>query len=102
MLYRAMKRMGAAGLAAVMLAAVMAGGPAKAECVPWKSAGALISQNSLIPGNKIYDMVQSKTGGKVISANLCESGGQFVYKIKVLGKKGDVTNLTVDARSGRF
>jgi uncharacterized membrane protein YkoI len=102
MIRRATKRTAVAALT-VLLATAMAGvGPAKAECVPWKSAGALISQNSLIPGNVIYDMVQSKTGGKVISANLCESGGKFVYKIKVLGKKGDVTNHTVDARSGRF
>ena len=70
--------------------------------MPWKSAGAIISQNSLIPGNVIYNMVQSKTGGKVISATLCQNGAQFIYKIVVLGQKGDVQNLTVDARTGRF
>jgi uncharacterized membrane protein YkoI len=89
-----------AGLAAVLSA--VAGAPAQAACVPWKSAGAIIAQNSLIPGNVIYQMVQSKTGGKVISATLCESGGKFVYKIVVLGKTGQVTNLSVDARTGRF
>jgi uncharacterized membrane protein YkoI len=89
-----------AGLAAVLSA--VAGASAQAACVPWKSAGAIIAQNSLIPGNVIYQMVQSKTGGKVISATLCESGGKFVYKIVVLGKTGQVTNLSVDARTGRF
>jgi uncharacterized membrane protein YkoI len=97
---RAIKRTAIAMLAAVMLTAASA--PAKAGCVPWKSAGALISQNSLIPGNVIYNMVQGKTGGKVISATLCENAGKFVYKMVVLGKKGDVTNLNVDARTGRF
>jgi len=97
---RTMKRTAIAALAAVMLTAAWV--PAEAGCVPWKSAGALISQNSLIPGNVIYNKVQSKTGGTVISATLCENGGKFVYKIVVLGKKGDVTNLTVDARTGRF
>jgi uncharacterized membrane protein YkoI len=97
---RAIKRTAIAVLAAVMLTAASA--PAKAGCVPWKSAGALISQNSLIPGNVIYNMVQGKTGGKVISATLCENNGKFVYKMVVLGKKGDVTNLNVDARTGRF
>lgn len=100
MVCRAMKRTAFGALTAVMLAA--AGAPAQAGCVPWKSAGALISKNSLIPGNVIYNMVQSKTGGKVISATLCESGGNFVYKIVVLGAKGEVTNLNVDARTGRF
>ncbi|TFG89420.1 MAG: hypothetical protein E4H18_00120 [Hyphomicrobiales bacterium] len=94
------KQTAIAVLTVVMLTAAAA--PARAGCVPWKSAGALISQNSLIPGNVIYQMVQSKTGGKVISATLCENGGKFVYKIVVLGKKGDVKNLNVDARSGQF
>jgi len=85
---------------AVMLTAAVT--PAQAGCVPWKSAGAIISQNALVPGNVIYQKVQSKTGGKVISATLCENGGKFVYKIVVLGKKGDVKNLTVDARTGNF
>jgi uncharacterized membrane protein YkoI len=87
-------------LTAVALTA--AGTPAGAECLPWKSAGKIISKNSLVPGNVIYKKVQSKTGGKVISATLCDRGGNFIYKIVVLGKKGDVTNLTVDARTGRF
>jgi len=75
---------------------------ARADCVPWKSAGAIISQNSLVPGDVVYQKVQTKTGGKVISATLCENGGKFVYKMVVLGKKGDVKNITVDARTGRF
>lgn len=87
-------------LTAVMLTVAVPS--ARAGCVPWKSAGALISQNSLIPGNVIYNKVKSKTGGKVISANLCQNGNKFVYKIKVLGKKGNVKNLTVDARTGQF
>jgi hypothetical protein len=97
---RAIRRTAIVGLAAIIM--IAATPPAYAGCVPWKSAGAIISQNSLVPGNVIYQKVQSKTGGKVISATLCENGGKFVYKIVVLGKKGDVKNLTVDARTGNF
>ena len=100
MVRRVMKRIAVAIFTAVMLTAAAA--PAQAACVPWKSAGALISKNSLISGSALYRMVQSKTGGKVISATLCQSGGRFVYKVVVLGKKGDVRNLNVDARTGRF
>ena len=95
-----MKQTAIAVLTAVIFAAVAA--PARAGCVPWKSAGALISQNSLVPGNVIYKKVQAKTGGKVISATLCQNGAKFVYKIVVLGKKGAVKNLTVNARTGKF
>lgn len=76
--------------------------PVHAGCVPWKSAGKVISKNGLVPGGTIYKKVKSKTGGKVISANLCENGGKFVYKIKVLGKKGDVKTLTINAKTGQF
>ena len=100
MICRVMRQTAVAALTALLVTA--AGTPAEAGCVPWKSAGAVISKNSLVPGNVVYDAVQSKTGGKVISATLCENGGKFVYKIVVLGKKGDVTNLSVDARTGRF
>lgn len=97
---RVLKRTAIGALAAVMLAAASA--PAQAGCLPWKSAGALISKNGLIPGNRLVAMVQSRTGGKVISATLCQSGNNFAYQVSVLGKTGTVTNLTVDARTGRF
>ncbi len=95
-----MKRIASAALTTVILIAAVP--PARAACVPWRSAGALISQNSLVPGNVIYKKVQAKTGGKVISANLCQNGSNFVYKVVVLGKKGDVKNLTINARTGQF
>lgn len=100
MVRRVFKQTAVMVFAAAMLTGVAA--PAQAACVPWKSAGALISKNSLISGSALYGMVQAKTGGKVISATLCESGGRFVYQVVVLGKKGDVRKLNVDARTGRF
>jgi uncharacterized membrane protein YkoI len=97
---RVLKRTAIGALAAVMLIAASA--PVQAGCLPWKSAGKLISKNGLIPGNRLVAMVQSKTGGKVISATLCQNGNNFVYRVSVLGKTGTVTNLTVNARTGQF
>jgi uncharacterized membrane protein YkoI len=97
---RVLKRTAIGALAAVML--IAAGLPAEAGCLPWKSAGALISKNGLIPGNRLVAMVQSRTGGKVISATLCQNGNNFVYRVSVLGKTGTVTNLNVNARTGQF
>ena len=59
-------------------------------------------QNSLLPANVIYQMVQKRTGGKVVNQALCDVGGGFVYKLVVLGPTGEVTNVTVDARTGQF
>ena len=46
-------------------------------------------------------MVQSRTGGQIIHASLCEEGGRFIYRLVVLGAKGDVSNVTVDALTGQ-
>ncbi len=96
----AIRIVGCVALAALITTAEIP--PAHAGCVPWNSAGALISKNGLVPGNVIYKRVQAKTGGKVISANLCQNGKNFVYRVTVLGKKGDVKNLTVNAKTGQF
>jgi uncharacterized membrane protein YkoI len=97
---RAVKRAAIGVFAGVWLTAW--GATVQADCLPWKEAGSIVAQNSLIPGNVIYQMVQSRMGGKIIHASLCEESGKFLYKIVVLGSKGDVTNVTVDARTGQF
>ena len=76
-------------------------GGAAADCLPWKSAAPVIAKNSLLPGNVVYDMVQARTGGQIIHASLCDEGGRFFYKLVVLSPKGEVTNVTVDARTGQ-
>jgi uncharacterized membrane protein YkoI len=78
------------------------GRTAQPNCVEWSNAGPIIAQNSLIPANVIYQAVQKKTGGKIVNQALCNVGGRYVYKLVVLGPTGEVTNLTVDALTGRF
>lgn len=89
-----------AALAVGILTAV--GGAAFSQCVEWSKAGPIIAQNSLLPANVVYQMVQKKTGGKIVNQSLCNVGGRFVYKLVVLGPTGEVTNLTVDALTGQF
>ncbi|MBC8014033.1 MAG: hypothetical protein H7X74_08160 [Methyloceanibacter sp.] len=85
--------------AAVFMAAGQAAEPG---CVEWSKAGPIIAQNSLLSANVIYQMVQKRTGGKVVNQALCNAGGRFIYKLVVLGPTGEVSNLTVDARTGQF
>jgi uncharacterized membrane protein YkoI len=93
---------GKAGIGAIAgLMLMAAGDAAEQNCVPWKSAAPVIAKNSLLPANIIYQMVQSRTGGQIIHASLCDQGGRFFYKLVVLGAKGDVTNVTVDALTGQ-
>jgi uncharacterized membrane protein YkoI len=96
---RAISKVSVGAIAGLMLMA--SSHAAEQNCVPWKSAAPLISKNSLLPANVIYQMVQSRTGGQIIHASLCNEGGRFLYKLVVLGAKGDVSNVTVDALTGQ-
>lgn len=79
-----------------------AGLTAEPGCVEWSQAGPIIAQNALIAASVVYQMVQKRTGGKVVSQALCKVGGRFVYKLVVLGSTGAVINVTVDAKTGQF
>jgi uncharacterized membrane protein YkoI len=99
-MWRVLKLMIVAAFAAATFAA--AARTAEPGCVEWSQAGPVIAQNSLVSANVIYQMVQKRTGGKVVSQALCNVGGRFVYKLVVLGPTGEVINVTVDARTGQF
>ena len=99
-MWRALKPTVVAALAAVTFAA--AGQTAEPGCVEWSNAGSVIAQNGLVPASVVYQTVQKRLGGKVVSQALCNAGGRFVYKLVVLGPTGQVTNLIVDAKTGQF
>ena len=99
-MWRALKPAIVAAFAAAIFTA--AGQTAEPGCVEWSQAGPIIAQNGLLPANVIYQMVQKRTGGKVVSQALCNQGGHFVYKLVVLGPTGAVINVTVDAKTGQF
>jgi uncharacterized membrane protein YkoI len=88
-----------AALAILFVSVSHAGEP---DCLDWSKAGSVIAQNSLLPANVIYQMVQKRMGGKIVNQALCQAGGHFVYKLVVLGPTGEVTNVTVDASTGQF
>jgi uncharacterized membrane protein YkoI len=99
-MWRVLKPIIVAAFAAAIVSA--AGQAAEPGCVEWSQAGPIIAQNALVSANVIYQMVQKRTGGKVVSQALCNVGGRYVYKLVVLGPTGEVINVTVDARTGQF
>jgi uncharacterized membrane protein YkoI len=51
----------------------------------------------------LHDVVRSARGtgqADLISARLCETNGNMVYMIAMLGRDGKLLRLTVDARTG--
>jgi uncharacterized membrane protein YkoI len=98
-MWRVLRLAGSVALAACALAA--AGQAGQPDCLDWSKAGSIIAQNALVPANVVYQMVQKRTGGKVVNQALCQDGGRFVYKLVVLGPTGAVTNVIVDALTGQ-
>ena len=48
--------------------------------------------------NQAVQQVQRDTGGRVLSAETINRGGQTVHRIKVLTPSGQVRVMTIDAR----
>jgi uncharacterized membrane protein YkoI len=91
-------------LAALVCAVLMGtSGQALAGCLAWSEAGPVIAKNGLVPAGAIYKKVQAKyPGGKIVKATLCQDGNRFLYRFVVVGAKGDVSNVAVDAKTGQF
>jgi uncharacterized membrane protein YkoI len=99
-MWRASKVVAVAFVGAAMFAA--AGQAGEPGCVEWSKAGPVIAQNGLVPASTVYQAVQKRIGGKVVNQALCNAGGRYVYKLVVLGPTGQVTKVTVDAKTGQF
>jgi uncharacterized membrane protein YkoI len=89
---------------AVFLGFVVAGAaaPAAADtiCFAPDEAREQVAKHGLIA---LHDVVRSARGGAqadLISARLCETSGNMVYMIAMLGRDGKVARLIVDARTG--
>jgi uncharacterized membrane protein YkoI len=86
--------------AALALAAGLTPARANAACFTAEETREQVQRHGLVPLN---DVVRSARGGSqtdLISARLCETAGNLVYMIAMLGRDGKLSRLTVDARSG--
>lgn len=75
--------------------------PARADCIPWRAAQSLIADERLVPAGPIYRLVKQRVPGQIIQANLCRDGRRYFYRVVVLDPKGNVVNLSIDARTGQ-
>lgn len=59
-----------------------------------------VKRHGLITLNDVVRSARSDGQADLISARLCETAGNLVYMIAMLGRDGKVKRLTVDARTG--
>ena len=84
---------------AMLVAPLAHAAPAAAEPAVWQLAQAGRARVSL---NEAADLVQRRTGGRVLSAQAAQEGGREVYRIKVLTANGEVRIVRVDAATGQM
>jgi uncharacterized membrane protein YkoI len=72
------------------------------SCLSAEETRVKIQEDDLVPLQDIVRNVRSAHDVELISARLCETNGNMVYMIAVLGRNGRVMRMTVNARSGEI
>jgi uncharacterized membrane protein YkoI len=73
---------------------------AESACFSAEDTREHVVKHGLVP---LHDVVRSARGAAqidLIAARLCETNGNMVYMITMLGRDGKLLRLTVDARTG--
>jgi uncharacterized membrane protein YkoI len=89
----------------IMILFVVGAGIAPAmasSCLQMEETRHVVAQKDLVSLQEIVRSVRSAHDAELISARLCETNGNMVYMIALLGKNGRVMRMTVDARSGEI
>jgi uncharacterized membrane protein YkoI len=61
-----------------------------------------LREGQVLPLGDILGMVRRRFPGKVLDVNLVRERRGFVYYLKVLDRRGRVSDVAVDGRSGRI
>jgi len=87
-------------LVAGVFAGPVAATAAENHCLSRAEQRAKISEHKLMRLSKAMHEVKLRVSGEVVSARLCEQGGELVYLLTVLAHDGKVARETVDAVNG--
>jgi len=87
----------------VVLAALSAGYAAPALSRDHDTARRAVSRGDAQPLSQIMAKVSPRYPGKLLNAQLKNRGdkNQWIYRLRILTGQGKVTELVVDAKSGR-
>jgi len=65
-------------------------------------ARSAVQSGEVRPLNQILKSVRKQYKGEVLDAQLLDFGGQWVYRVRLLTKDGQVLDIAVDGRSGQI
>jgi len=82
-------------------APIMGPGVANAQsCLSPSQAREAVQAGQVVPLSQLRGRIMQDAGGEVVSAQLCQANGQYVYLVNVLSAAGEVKRLTVNAGNG--
>jgi uncharacterized membrane protein YkoI len=87
---------------AILTAAPPAVGPAPAlaqSCYSTQQARSVVQDGQVLPLSSLLGQVQAVAPGEIVSSQLCQVGGRYVYLLSVL-VGGQVQEVRVDAATG--
>ncbi|WP_439573537.1 PepSY domain-containing protein [Phreatobacter sp.] len=88
---------------ALALALAMMAGPACAQaCLSPPERRQAVQAGQAVPLGQITRQLRPEHRGEVVRARLCRSGGNLVYLLTVVDRRGKVMRLRLDARSGHL
>lgn len=86
---------------AVMSMVLVAGPSAAAEgCLSRGESRTAVEHGDAMPLSRIADRLVNRFGGQIVRADLCREGDGLAYRVTVLGGRGEVRTLIVDAGTG--
>ena len=76
--------------------------PARADptCFSVEDSREQVKRFSLVALHDVVRSTRDDSQSDLISARLCETNGNMVYMIILLGRSGKVMRVTIDARTG--
>lgn len=85
--------------AAVFVSPVFAAVAKAEDCIPdWGQAGAIVRAQKLLNVGELTKLVAEDIGGTIIQATLCKDSDDYIYKLVVKGKSGQLKTVVLDAR----
>ena len=90
------------GLAVLLLLASLAPGLAWADRLDQDDARRLYRSGTILPLERILEVVQGYQPGRVIEVDLDEDSRRYVYELEILSPDGRVWELEVDAATGEL
>jgi uncharacterized membrane protein YkoI len=94
-----MRLLGLVGLMAVLALVPRPASAEEGRCfADWSDAAAVAKKERLIAVELLSRLAQGKLLGEIVKSTLCEEHGRYVYRLVVRESKGQLRNVTVDAR----